>query len=58
MAASSRMLISIYSGEEERAELFDPEDVTRNIGLRMVSRIAKSMEYQNMLGRNVLTIKV
>lgn len=57
MAASSRMLISIYSGEEDRAELFDPEDVTHNIGLRMVSRIAKSMEYQNMLGRNVLTIK-
>ena len=43
---------------KERAELFTPEDVTHNIGLRMVSRIAKSMNYQNMLGLNVLTILV
>ncbi len=42
----------------ERSELFTPEDTTRNIGLRMVSRIAKSMEYQNLLGLNVLTIRV
>ncbi|MBO4653348.1 MAG: ATP-binding protein [Lachnospiraceae bacterium] len=43
---------------KERAELFTPEDITHNIGLRMVSRIAKSMNYQNMLGLNVLTILV
>lgn len=43
---------------KERTELFTPEDVTHNIGLRMVSRIAKSMNYQNMLGLNVLTIRV
>ena len=43
---------------KEQSELFDPEDVTHNIGLRMVSRIAKSMTYQNMLGLNVLTIVV
>ena len=29
-----------------------------SIGLRMVSRIAKSMNYQNLLGLNVLTIRV
>ena len=43
---------------QERAELFAPEDVTHNIGLRMVSRIAKSMNYQNMLGLNVLTLQI
>ena len=43
---------------KERVALFSPEDVTHNIGLRMVSRIAKSMNYQNMLGLNVLTITV
>ena len=64
----------IYKGEEELllrlrddcrafnpkecSDLFSPEDVTHNIGLRMVSRIARSMEYQNMLGLNVLTIRV
>ena len=43
---------------QERAELFEPEDITHNIGLRMVSRIAKSMNYQNMLGLNVLTLQI
>ena len=43
---------------KERSELFEPEDITHNIGLRIVSRIAKSMEYQNMLGLNVLTIRI
>ena len=42
----------------EREDLFDPEDITKNIGLRMISRIASSMEYQNMLGLNVLTMHV
>ena len=43
---------------KEREELFDPADITHNIGIRMVSRIAKSMTYQNMLGLNVLTIRL
>ncbi len=42
----------------EFSELFNPTDVTHNIGLRIVSRIARSMEYQNMLGLNVLTIRI
>ena len=43
---------------KERAEIFNPEDITKNIGVRMVARIAKSMQYQNMLGLNVLTMVV
>lgn len=39
-------------------KLFSSEDISRNIGLRMVSRIAGKMEYQNMLGLNVLTIEL
>ena len=43
---------------KERAEIFNPEDITKNIGVRMVGRIAKSMQYQNMLGLNVLTMVI
>ncbi|MCR5688147.1 MAG: ATP-binding protein [Lachnospiraceae bacterium] len=43
---------------KERAELLDGEDITKNIGLRMVSTIADQMEYQNLMGLNVLTIKM
>lgn len=43
---------------KERAEIFNPEDITKNIGVRMVARIAKSMQYQNMLGLNVLTMVI
>ena len=43
---------------QERAELLDTQDMTRNIGLRMVMRIAKSVDYQNLFGLNVLTMRV
>ena len=43
---------------KERAEIFNPDDITRNIGVRMVARIAKSMQYQHMLGLNVLTMVI
>ena len=43
---------------KEKLALIDPEDVTKNIGLRMVSRISKQMSYSNMLGLNVLTIVI
>ncbi len=43
---------------KEAQELFDPADITHNIGIRMVSRLAKSMVYQNTLGMNVLTITI
>lgn len=40
----------------ERAELIYPEDPLKNIGVRMVCRIAKEVTYQNLLGLNVLTV--
>ena len=41
-----------------RQRLADPDDKTTNIGLRMVYSIAKDFTYQNVLGLNVLTIKI
>ena len=43
---------------KEYAQLFDPEDMTHNIGIRMISRISSSMEYHYVLGLNVLSITV
>ena len=43
---------------KEKLALIDPDDITKNIGLRMVSRISKQMTYSNMLGLNVLTIVI
>lgn len=39
-------------------ELCSPEEHERSIGIRMVSRIAKEMNYASALGLNVLTIKI
>ena len=39
-------------------KLLKPEDPSRNIGIRMISKIADEFSYQNMLGLNVLTIKI
>ena len=41
-----------------RQRLADPDDKTTNIGLRMVYSIVKDFSYQNVLGLNVLTIKI
>ena len=43
---------------KEKLELVDNADVTKNIGLRMVHRLAKSMSYTNMMGLNVLTMTI
>jgi len=40
----------------EAAKLFDPEDITHNIGLRIAMNISKSMSYQNTFGLNILKI--
>jgi anti-sigma regulatory factor (Ser/Thr protein kinase) len=40
----------------ERREIFDPEDITKNIGIRMVYSLARSVQYKNILGMNALTI--
>ena len=41
-----------------RREIADPEDVTKNIGIRMVFDMAESVSYQSVLGLNVLTIRI
>ena len=42
----------------ERESIFNPENATDNIGIRMISRISKRMEYQFVLGLNVLSVWV
>ena len=42
----------------ERQRLADGDDVTRNIGLRMVFKTARDVQYQNILGLNVLTLRI
>lgn len=40
----------------ERRKIVDPDDITKNIGIRMVFSLAKDVQYQNILGMNALTI--
>jgi anti-sigma regulatory factor (Ser/Thr protein kinase) len=42
----------------ERRDIVDPEDISQNIGIRMIYSMAESVQYQNILGLNVLTIRV
>ena len=42
----------------ERQKLSEDTDVAKNIGLRMIFRMAKDIKYQNILGLNVLTIRI
>lgn len=41
-----------------RKALTDPNDFMKNVGIRMVFKIARDIEYQNILGLNVLTIRI
>lgn len=43
---------------KEVQDLFDPEDITHNIGLRIVEGTAENMSYNNCLGINVLNITI
>ena len=43
---------------KERSRIIDPEDITKNIGIRMVYKLTERIEYQNILGLNVLTIRI
>ena len=43
---------------EERSRIVDPEDITKNIGIRMIYGLARKITYQNLLGLNVLTIRL
>ena len=42
----------------KRELLLEPEDKAHNIGIRMIYRIAKEVEYKNLLGCNALTVKI
>ncbi len=43
---------------KERNELTSPADKVKNMGIRMVYKAAKDVEYQSVLGLNVLTIRI
>ncbi len=42
----------------ERRSIMDPEDKTRNIGIRIVYGAAKDIQYQNIFGLNVTTLRI
>ena len=42
----------------EHAKLMDPGDMGKNVGIRLVYRMASSVSYQNLLGMNVLTMRI
>ena len=41
-----------------RLELFDPESPLKNIGIRLVAKLAKRMDYYNSAGVNTLLLKI
>ncbi|MBO4460958.1 MAG: ATP-binding protein [Clostridiales bacterium] len=43
---------------EQRRKMEDAEDPAKNIGIRMVFKMSKKVEYQSLLGLNVLTIRI
>ena len=42
----------------ERAKVMDTDKDGKNIGIKLVYKIAEKVEYQNLLGMNVLTIRI
>ncbi|MBQ9594073.1 MAG: ATP-binding protein, partial [Lachnospiraceae bacterium] len=42
----------------ERRAITDTDDPAKNIGIRMIFKMAEDVNYQNILGLNVLTIKI
>ena len=42
----------------ERQRMADGSDPAKNIGIRMVFRLARDVQYQNILGLNVLTVRI
>ena len=42
----------------ERIKIVNESDQYRNIGIKLVNGIAKDVQYQNLLGTNVLTIRI
>ena len=42
----------------ERLKMSQGDDAAKNIGIRMIFRMAGDVRYQNLLGLNVLTIRI
>ena len=42
----------------EYARAMDPGDVGKNVGIQLAYRVAREISYQNLLGMNVLTIRI
>jgi len=42
----------------ERLAIINPDDPTRNLGIKLVFDCAKDIQHQNILGLNVLTIRI
>lgn len=42
----------------ERLSITSPEDPAKNVGIRLVYRMARDVQYQNILGLNVLTVRI
>ncbi len=42
----------------ERRQIIDPDDIAKNVGVRLIYRMATGVDYQNILGMNVLTIRI
>ena len=42
----------------ERQKMTESDDITKNIGIRMIFKMANDIQYQNILGLNVLTIRI
>jgi anti-sigma regulatory factor (Ser/Thr protein kinase) len=42
----------------EHARLMDPGEMGKNVGIRLVYGMARSVSYQNLLGMNVLTMRI
>ena len=42
---------------EERNKLTDPKDMVKNMGIRMAYKAARTVDYQSVLGMNVLTMR-
>ena len=49
---------SIAFDPETRSTIFNPEDPTKNIGLRIVKNMSKDITYQNLFGLNNTIIKI
>lgn len=43
---------------EERNRITEGEDIMKNIGIRMMYRIAHDIQYQSLMGLNVLTVRI